>query len=94
MKIEHKLAPAIGAYTRQAQEQLRELRIQYLATLGQAKEIEMQIALVRQALAQQLALVEAAESLPKSTTPYALSQDGLSLIGEAAENPRAVNGGM
>jgi hypothetical protein len=97
VKIEHKLSPAVSVYTQRALQQLQQARNQYLIALGQAKEAEIQSAVIRQALEQQLALIEQSEHLPPSVNGYALSPDGAMLIGETerAESPEralAVNG--
>ena len=89
MKIEHKLSPAVAMYAAQAIESINTLRRDYLAALGTAKEIETRVELVRQALGQQLALVEQAEGLPRPVAPYQLSPDGKMLIGEIADNSPA-----
>jgi len=87
MRIEHKLSPAVATYAQRAIEQLAEIRKQYLTALGQAKELELQAEMVRQALGQQLAIVESAEGLPRPVAPYQLSGDGTKLIGEIADAP-------
>jgi cobalamin biosynthesis Mg chelatase CobN len=97
MRIEHKLSPVVTAYVQRSFEQLKQLRSQYLAALGQAKEAELQSEIVRQSLSQQLALIEQSEHLPPSVSGYALSPDGAMLIGEteraeASVPALAVNG--
>lgn len=87
MRVEHKLSPATAAYAQRALTELRELREQYLAALGRAKELEFQSLLCQQALSQALKLVEEAGGLPAPVAPYHLSADGTALIGEVAEMP-------
>jgi hypothetical protein len=82
MRIEHKLSPAVAAYAQRTMEQMNDLRRQYLAALGTAKELEIKMELLRQALGQQLAIVEEAEDLPRPVAPYQLSPDGTRLVGE------------
>jgi len=86
MNVEHKLSPTVATYARRAVEQMNEARKDYLAFMGQAKEAELRAEMIRSALAQQLAIVQAAEGLP---TPlgqgYQLSADGTKLIGEIAD---------
>lgn len=90
VKVEHKLSPAVAAYAQRAVQQLNQARQQYLAALGQAKEAEIQSAMIRQALEQQLALVQESEQLPQSPRGYALSADGTMLIGETEQLPGMV----
>jgi hypothetical protein len=90
MRVEHKLSPAVAAYTQQALEQLRQIRAQYLAALGQAKECEIAADGVRLALSQQLAIVQDSEGLPRPLAPYQLSADGTAMIGEIADPPAQV----
>ena len=87
MKIEHKLSPAVAAYAQRAVQQLNQARNQYLIAMGQAKEAEIQSAVIRQALEQQLALVQESEQLPQSPRGYALSVDGSTLIGDTEQSP-------
>lgn len=94
MRFEHKLSPAVAAYAQRARQQLGEIRTQYLIGLGLAKENELRAEIVRQALSQQLALVEESEGLPKPVEPFQLSDDGRSLVGEVEESSQrsAVSG--
>ena len=82
MRFEHKLSPSIAAYAQRARQQLAEIRTQYLIGLGIAKENEMRAEIVRQALSQQLALVQESEGLPAPVASYAMSAGGRSLVGE------------
>lgn len=90
MKVEHKLSPAVAAYAQRAVQQLQQARNQYLIAMGQAKEAEIQSAVIRQALEQQLALVQESEQLPASPRGYALSADGTTLIGETEQSSAMV----
>jgi hypothetical protein len=85
MKVEHKLPAAVAAYAQRTMEQLHEFRKQYLSLLGQAKEIELQGEMLRQALGQQLAIVQESEGLPRPVAPYQLSPDCSMLTGEVAD---------
>lgn len=85
MKVEHKLPPAVAAYAQRTLQQLQQVRTQYLSALGQAKECELAADAMRQALSQQLALVEETNGLPKPVAPYQLSADGTALVGEIAD---------
>ena len=92
MRFEHKLSPSIAAYAQRARQQLAEIRTQYLIGLGIAKENEMRAEIVRQALSQQLALVQESEGLPAPVASYELSEDGRSLVGEIPDQmPEGVN---
>ena len=82
MRFEHKLSPSVTAYAARARGQLAEIRREYLVALGIAKEHELRGEIVRQALSQQLALVQEAEGLPAPVGSYELSEDGRALIGE------------
>lgn len=102
MKIEHTLDPATVQFAAGIVRQLNAKRAEYLAFLGQAKEVELQVEMMRQALSQHLQLVEQTAQLPKPVRPYMLSDDGTKLIGETADPqpagaavpdaPAAVNG--
>lgn len=87
MKIEHKLSAAYAAYVERTLAQLNELREQYLAALGRAKETELQAEICRQSLQQQLKLVEEAENLPRTVAPYRLNAEGTALVGEVPDQP-------
>jgi hypothetical protein len=92
MRFEHKLSPSVAAYAQRARQQLGEIRREYLVALGLAKEHELRGEIIRQALSQQLALVQEAEGLPAPVAPYELSEDGSRLIGEISETPVSANG--
>src|SRR5262245_46709556 len=87
MNIEHKLSPTVAAYAKRAVAEMNEARKEYLAAMGQAKEAELRAEMIRSALAQQLAIVQAAEGLPQALAPggYQLSPDCSKLIGEIAD---------
>src|SRR5262245_9162005 len=85
MQIEHKLDPATVQFAAEMIKQLNAKRAEYLGFLGQAKEVELQVEMMRQALSQHLQLVERAAALPPSIRPYMLSPDGTKLIGETAD---------
>jgi hypothetical protein len=85
MRFEHKLSPSIAAYAQRARQQLAEIRRDYLVGLGLAKEQELRGEIVRQALSQQLALVQESEGLPAPAGQYELSEDGMKLVGEIPE---------
>jgi hypothetical protein len=82
MRFEHKLSPSVAAYAQRARQQLAEVRREYLVALGLAKEHELRGEILRQALSQQLALVQESEGLPQPAGQYELSEDGRSLVGE------------
>lgn len=95
MRVEHKLSPAMAAYAQRVLGELQQLREQYLAALGRAKELELQSLISQQSLSQALKLVEESEGLPAPVAPYRLSEDGTALVGEAldrAEYQRPRNG--
>jgi hypothetical protein len=87
MQIRHKLSPALQAQFKQVITDLNERRRAYLATLGAAKEIELQAESARITLSGQLALIVEMEGLPKSIRPYALAEDCGALIGESEDAP-------
>jgi hypothetical protein len=91
MQIKHKLSPAVQGFAQTTLKELNELRTQYLAALGAAKEIELRSQTLQQALSQQLALVQAAEGLPQPIEPYRLSPDCSMMIGEIADLPAAAD---
>ena len=85
MQHEHKLPPEVAAYAKQIQQQLGNMRQQYLLMLGQAKETEQQADVLRNALQTQLAMVQQAAKLPESSNGWNLSADGTALVGEVAD---------
>jgi hypothetical protein len=92
MRFEHKLSPSVAAYAQRTRQQLAEIRREYLVALGLAKEHELRGEILRQALSQQLALVQDAEGLPAPVTAYELSEDGRALVGEVADSEPAAVG--
>ena len=88
MKIEHKLSPAIAMYAQQTMEALRQKRKDYLATLVQARELEMESMVLQRGLEQALALVQQTEHLPAPVKPYTLSEDCSALVGEVEDLPK------
>lgn len=91
MKVEYKLPPATAQFAQTTQQQLNELRREYLVALGLAKESEMRADMLRQALSQQLAIVQQAEGLPQPLAPYQLSADGAALTGDIADSSPVVS---
>lgn len=91
MRFEHRLSPSVAAYAQRTRQQLADIRREYLVALGLAKEHELRGEILRQALSQQLALVQDAEGLPQPVGQYELSEDGRSLVGEIAEESSGVN---
>lgn len=89
MKITHPLPPATVEQVRETLRLLETRRRDYLAALGAAKEIEIEVGAIRAALSQQLAIEEAAGGLPKPIGQYLLSADGSALVGETADAPAA-----
>lgn len=87
MTVEHPLDPATVKFAAEMVRQLNQKRSEYLTFLGQAKEVELQVEMMRQALSQHLQLVEQAAGLPRPIRPYMLSADGTKLIGETVDAP-------
>jgi len=98
MKIEHKLSSEIVAHVRQAREQIGQLETQYLQAMGQARELQVELAARRRELNTALLMVVTIGRLPEPTLPYMLNSDCTALLGEIADPPadippRGANGG-
>lgn len=82
MKIEHKLGPAWAQHVAEVRQQIANTERENWIMKGQIAHNEREIQAMRNHLQTLLGVIETAEKLPASKTPYALSADGSALVGE------------
>lgn len=91
MKIEHKLSPAWAKHLAEVRAQIEHTNRENWILKGQIAHNEQQIVMMQKHIATSAGVIADAEGAPPSKTPYALSPDGTSLIGD---DGKEVNNGV